>query len=350
MRFISPRLQSLNVPELSGRFKFDPNRLIQSKTYDLLEIDGQYTDLTFEFNRKWPPIRDGKGSVSARGKRIGINSDSLYFNGIQINDATASVADFLGSDPIFTIAMSALAPAGLGLDLFGPNGRVNLALQIEGIAGMRGSADVKLDIRIPLRRGKQFTLDGNLATQNLTLITNVGIEANDINGTIDFSRQGATKGNIEGEILGGRFTTEFEGEETADKFTVSGSAAGVGRISALDSLLSEKIAARMNGEFSWDAGYSWTKGFSTISFSTSLEGLEARLPLPLVKEAVAEMPLKVLIETRDKTERLANFELSPLLVGRIQSERKGQKWMVDKGAISIGGSQLPIMPESGGQR
>ena len=344
--FMAPRLQSLYFPELSGRLGFDPSQLIQSKTYDLLEIDGQYTDLTFEFNQKWPPVRDGKGTINVRGKQVGINSEILYFNGIKINDATASVSDIVGPDPILTIAMSALAPAGLGLDLFGPNGQVNPG-QIEGITSMRGNADVKLDIRIPLRRGKQFKLDGNLAAQNMTLVTSVGIEANDIKGAIDFNRQGATKGNIEGEILGGRFTTAFEGEETADTFTVNGSAKGMGRISALESLLGEKIAARMNGDISWNADYSWTKGLSTITLSTSLAGLEARLPLPLVKEADAEMPLKVSIETKDKSERIANFELSPLLVGRIHSKRNGQGWLIDKGAVSIGLSQLPIMPESG---
>ncbi len=343
--FMSPRLRSLNMPELSGRLEFSPAELIHSKTYDLLEVDARYTDLTFEFNQKWPLIDDGKGVISVQGRTVDIDSEEFFFNGIEINDAVANVADLLEPDPILTLAMSALVPAKTGLDFFGADGRVNPG-QIEWITSMQGDADVKLDIRVPLRRGKQFTMDGDISTQNMTLQTNFDVEATDINGTIKFGRKGLTKGDIQGEILGGGFTTTFE-EETGDILIVNGSASGKGQVKALDSLLGESIVAQMSGDFTWDASYSWKKGHNTISLTTLLEGVESRLPLPLSKQADTEMPLSVSIETKDKIERKADFRLSPLLVGQVQMKRNEQQWLIDKGVISIGRSQLPPMLETG---
>ncbi len=344
--FMSTRLQSLSIPIVTGRIEFDPKKLVEDRIYDSLQMQGIYDDLTFKFHERWPPLENGQGTFTGTNERIDVDSEIVFFYGIPVEESFAYIEDLLHPDPILTIATSAPGPGSVVLDLFGPDGRV-MPGRIDNISDVEGNVSVALDIRVPLRRGVEFQFDGSVAAENLTLMTTFDVEVSKVEGKLNFNRAKQVSGAFKGQALGSEINTDFQGEESNGALTVNGSASGTSQASNMSELLGHKIASQLEGDFSWTATYTFTPDRSYISASTSLVGLKSSLPSPFLKPTGSQLPLSILIDTKDKKDRTVNLKLEPFVDVRLQSIRELNSWKIDKGAISIGLADLPELPPAG---
>ncbi len=345
-KHLSERLQSLWFTELSGKFSGNPQSMFKPDGSWNLTADGKLANFTYRFGTNWPPLENGEGTYEIRGKKLTIAGTKGFVFGQPIKHAAAKIDDITVADPILTVSAGIDMPASAAIDLFGKDGMVSPG-KLDWIASASGAGEVELNVDIPLRRGKEFTVSGAMKLAGVEMTTSQGITGDEIAGQMAFNRFGITSGKLKGQALDGPFETEFTGSGAKGSFVLEGRSNGRGDAVALKTVLGEPVSARVSGNFDWAADFRFAPEQSQVDVSASLVDIVSVLPFPLKKGAGADLPLSISVRTKDKSSRTTDLSLGPHVKATVESSLRDRKWHTDSGLISIG-KPLPVKAEKSG--
>lgn len=340
------RLDSLWVRRVSGSFVGNPDRVMRDKDLTGLTVDGSFQKMDFLYGKKWPRLVDGSGSFAVRGKKLDITGKHGVIYGEKVGSVTASIGDFTLADPVMYLSAEMDVPMPVVFDLFGPNGIV-LPGKTKGITSGRGAGNISMTVAVPLRRGKEFLIDGVASPGDMSVMTEYGVEVSDIRGHVNFDRIGITSGKLTADALGGEFETQISGSGTKGNYAVAGSSRGTSRAEALVSFVGSSLGSQLNGNFDWQADFDFKPNENTIAFTSSLTGIDSDLPFPLNKSPDLPVQLAVDVRTVNGNERSIDFDLASIAQGELESSLINRSWHVHTGTVSIGDIGRPV-PDSEG--
>ena len=353
--YVSERLYSLWVSRAAGSFSGDPIQLIKLDRMDNLLVEGDFENLSLKYGKKWPPLFDGEGTFEFRARRF----DAILAEGTiheqPLEHTLVYVEDFTLPDPLLTVNTQLPAPMPLVFVLFGPEGTVNPG-KTEGIVSGSGTSEISLVIEIPLKRGKEFSLNGTVTpVDDVSVVTFLGPQVTDIEGKVYFNRAGLTTGELSGEFLGGTIKANFKESGPLGNVVITGSVIGNSDVQDLEPIIGAALTSRLSGFFPWNVDFEVWPEKKSIVFTTSFVGVESQLPFPMQKEAESEMRLRSIIRAIGQTERRFEFEMDKRIGGQVQSlisgnllaKRKNRVWGIDSGVLGVGNANPPKKDESG---
>ena len=334
-KHMSERLNSLWVRRATGKFDGDPLNAILHKDLDQLSIDGNFQNVGFLYGKNWPALTDGSGTFKVRGKRLDITGSYGVIYGEEIGSLTGYVDDFTLPDPILHVSAGMAVPMPVVFDLFGPDGIV-LPGKTKGITMGSGTGSISLSVAVPLRRGKEYLIDGVAIPGDISVVTEYSPEVSQIRGQIKFDRIGITSGELKAEALGGNFETQFTGSGTKGNYVIEGIANGTADVAELRPIIGAVLGSELSGAFEWQADFRFEPNENTIAFSSSLAGLDSSLPFPMGKIPDLTVPLYADIKTTNGTEREFDFDLASILSGTLNATLVNRTWNIHSGSLAVG--------------
>ncbi len=331
----SERLDSLWLNEMRGRLSGNPRELLKPEGDWKLTAEGEFSNCTYRFGSKWPPLEDAAGSFAIDNKKAVITGTQGAIHGHPIRHSRATIDNLAHADPVMAVRVGIDLPFGVAIDLFGEEGIVS-AGKLNWIESGEGEGAIEVAVDVPLRRGKEFVVAGAVEISSADLLTAQSVELEGLSGRLDFNRFGITAGDVSGQMLGGEFNTQFTGSGTAGSYTTTGKAAGEARAEALNSIVKGPIAERLSGSLNWDADYVFTSEQSEINLSASLVDVVSTLPFPMLKGAGADMPLNLKLRTTGGSERTLDLSLGPLAKASVAATLRDETWRVHSGFLSVG--------------
>ncbi len=334
-KHMSERLGSLWVRRVTGKFEGDPMDAILRKDLNKLSIDGNFQNFNFIYGKKWPEFKDGSGTFKVRGKRLDVTGSHGVIYGEEIDSLTGYVEDFTLPDPILYLSAGMDVPMPVVFDLFGPDGIV-LPGKTKGITKGSGTGSVSLSVAVPLRRGKEYMIDGVAIPGDISVVTEYGPEVSQIHGQVNFDRIGITTGELKAKALGGEFETQFNGSGSKGNYVVQGFANGVSAAAELRPIIGSVIGSKLSGSFEWHADFRFEPNENTIAFSSLLTGLDSSLPFPMRKIPGLSVPLRAEIMTTNGTEREFVFNLASIASGKMNATLVNRTWNIHSGTLAVG--------------
>ncbi len=334
-KHMSERLNSLWVRRVTGKFDGDPMGAIMHKELNQLNIDGDFQNFDFVYGKKWPELTDGSGTFKVRGKRLEVTGSHGVIYGEEIDSLTGFVDDFTMPDPILHLSAGMDVPMPVVFDLFGPDGTV-LPGKTKGITSGSGTGSISLSVAVPLRRGKEYLIDGLALPGDISVVTEYGPEVSQIQGKVKFDRIGITSGELKASALGGEFETQFNGSGTKGNYVVQGIANGISAADELRPIIGSVLGSKLSGSFEWHADFRFAPNENTIAFSSSLAGLESSLPFPMRKVSGLPVPLRADIKTTNGTEREFVFDLASIVSGTLNATLVNRTWNIHSGSLAVG--------------
>ena len=345
-RHMTERLNSLWVRKVSGEYSGDPLKAIQDKDLSGLNINGNVQNMNFIYGKNWPELVDGSAEFTVVGNRFDLTGTHGEIQGQKVGQVTSYIEDLMVPDPIMYLSAQIDAPMPLVFELFGPNGTV-LPGKTKGITRAVGTGGVSMTVSVPLRRGKEYSIDGVAVPGDISVVTEYGPEVTQISGQVNFDQVGILSGNIKATALGGEVEVDLTGSGTKGNYVVSGSASGNSQAEELESIFGSAFGSNLSGTFNWDANFEFEPQENNIEFTSSLEGLESTLPYPLSKPAQFPIRLYTVISTKNGTERQYDFDLASLVQGSLQSTLVNRTWRVHTGSVAIGNVGRPEQADPG---
>ncbi len=342
----SQRLRSLWLTGLKGNFSGDPNTLFRPQGDWNLTAEGNFSNYTYLFGDKWPPLENASGTYQFNGKSLTITSNGGSVYGQPIAYAVAQIDDVSIADPIMNLNVKLGVPVDIAMDLFGAKGIVSPG-KLDWVETGSGAGAIDMRVDVPLRRGKEFSVAGDIQLKDVELTSTHGVRADQIIGQMQFNRYGITLGELEGQVFSGPFSTRFTGTGNKENFTFEGEASGQALASALDIVLGKAVTAKLLGEFDWDSSYRFSPKQNEVHLSTSFADVVSTLPHPMRKGAGVGMPLNVIIQTTDQTTRNINLDLGEVAQASLIAQLKDNKWQVRSGSLIIG-EPLPVEADDSG--
>ena len=331
------RIDSLWLTEMRGKFSGTPDDFRKEGDWQL-NADANLTNITYRFGEKWPALKNGAGTINVSGKRVVVSGTQGSIYGYPLESVEASIENIAIDDPIMKVGARIDLPLKVATDLFGKDGIVSPG-KLNWIAGGVGEGSVIVAIDVPLRRGKEFDVIGDIKFVDAELATSFGIDVTDTTGHLIFGRYGITSGDVSGQMLGGSFNSQFTGSGVTGNFTATGQASGLAKPDALDVVLGKSVASRLSGKLDWKADFEFASNRNEINISSSLKNVISTLPEPVRKGAGLEMPLSVGIQTKGKKERKIDVSLGLAAKASLVATLKDEKWKTQSGTVSVG---LPL--------
>ena len=340
------RVQSLWLTELRGQLSGDPRTLLRPDGDWELNAKGEFSNYTYQFNKRWPPIEGAAGVYEFDGKTVTITGTEGAVYGQSFASADAKITDFTVPDPILLMNFQLETPVAVSQDLFGRDGVVSPGT-LNWIESIEGAGEIGIKVDVPLRRGKEFVVAGEIQVDDVKMKSTHGLEATGVIGQLQFDRYGITAGDLSGQMLNGPFTTTFTGTGTKGNFMIVGQSAGQAEASALRLVLGDPVGDKLTGIFDWDSTFQFAPQVSEINLTASFIDVVSTLPFPVLKGAGVDMPLNMTIQTKDKTTRSVDLSLGDFAQASVHSVLQDWRWKVKSGSVVIGQPSVDHTNESG---
>ncbi|MFG6412575.1 YhdP family protein [Roseateles sp. DC23W] len=220
-------------------------------------------------------------------------------------------------------------------------------------ATAQGPVGLKLGLAIPLDDTHQSTLKGQLQLGGVDLKLRPELPAlGSARGRIDFDRKGLQLGDMTARLLGGDAGLEGGSlREGGMRFTVQGQATADGLRRAPELGAVARLAQAASGQTGYRFQLAIPKeGPSSLSVTSTLQGLSIDLPAPARKEADAHWPLRLLMTPTATGHDEVRLEVgaagATLLQAQLQRDVSGATPQVLRAALAVQ-DKLPTLPTTG---
>ena len=227
-----------------------------------------------------------------------------------------------------------------------------------GLANMSstGSAELALDLSIPLQKVEDTKVNGTLALANNDVrLAAAAPLLTGAHARIDFTERGITVGAAGAHALGGEAT--FDGGSQPDgslRFNAQGTVSADGLRRAADEPMLVRLAQNINGQAAYHLQIGIAKGQTEFTVTSPLTGFGLTLPAPLNKPADATWPLRVATSVsfdaqgrpRDTLRVDLGHWQSPLLQAEVLRDLSGPAPRPLRAAYAIG-TPLPAPQPDG---
>ncbi len=304
--------------------------------------------------RPWPALTRLSGQLVFERSSMHVIGATGLFTGarnIHIRKAQTQIADL--AHPVVEVSAQARGPLPEFLDIVKSSPIDGLIHHALAQATGSGSADLQLDLRLPISDLHQSTVRGGvtLASSDVRMTPDTPALTR-ARGVVQFTDNGFTLQGVQAQALGGEVRLEggmqvlaanAPPSASALQMRAQGVASAEGLAQARELGFLSQLARHANGSTPYTLALTMRRGVPEIVVHTSLQGLALSLPAPLSKGADSALPMRYTTELTP--ESLASdaalqdqLTLDAGALGHVRYVRdiSGAASRVLRGAIAIG--------------
>ncbi|MDR3390745.1 MAG: YhdP family protein [Sulfuriferula sp.] len=309
-----------------------------------LDVNVKIVDGVLQPGPDYPAFNHVNANLHFAGTRMDITADSGKLYDANLRRVSATIPDLFSPDEILNIGGEA---SGNLTDLIRYANNSPIAGKIDNLtvgATATGSANLKLNLKLPLRHLNQTTLAGILAFNNNTITPAKPLPQLDaVRGKLNFTESAINAQGINLRLLGGPATLSTQ--------SMAGGITRInlqGRLNApgLSAYADPSLNKLISGSANWQGRIDLLHGrASATDFDSDLQGLSIVLPPPFAKTAASRQQLHLSTRPRNAGETLIDVRYGQIATARMLQVEHGAGSQIERGAIRFdGNAELPNEP------
>ena len=337
---------SVSIHGKTSDFPFDKGGGVFDIRFHLLHGELDYAD-------GWPAVKDLDADVRFLDQGLSAHANSGMIAGGKIVDATASFADL--ATGVLTIDGSVKGDTDDALKfLRSPPMKDVAGHWLDSLKGA-GEADTRLHAVLPVEDLGKFELQGATTLKGASLMSSFApaMVADQLQGVLEFNRDGLSTRGVEGRILGGPVHVVIQSGKGRKKdlteFTAQGSAQAGAVMDQFrpmpDGWLEGAAAWRLEGRIPGKISTN-TAAFS-LALHSDLIGLGVDLPQPFTKPLEDSLPLDFHLKLLNKDSLSATASYGDAIGARVDFVSAGDAWKFDRGNLNLGEGDVYLPDDPG---
>ena len=324
--------------------------------YDLqpgeFSVDSRLSGVDLIFNKNWPLSRDINASLRVKKRTLEADISHASMHGVTVSQVNLRV-DELGMDKETLLIHGKLeTPANKALRyIFASPLRHQLLklkkLDLNGLLGL----DLRLEVPLypenddVLVRGA-IIFNNNQATFHHALNN---FQLSDLSGSLYFDENGVTDSELNASLWNDPVAMHIRSiakPKSATEITIAGKTT----VDVLREKFDSPLFSFMKGQLNLESKLTLTaspNGSDSILMSTSLQGIEIQLPPPFGKAPEELAPLTIKVNLGPEQRIRLRLDYENRLSSDLSLTESNGAFLVEKGAIHIGGGNEPVQKKSG---
>ncbi|MDH4284358.1 MAG: DUF3971 domain-containing protein, partial [Gallionellaceae bacterium] len=295
-------------------------------------------DVAMEYAREWPRIENITADLLVQGGRLEVIAPSGTTVGARLQKVNVVVPDTTSPDLLLQVRGEALAETRQGLDFIQKS---PVRGYIDGFTDdmtARGSGKLGLQLDIPLQGSKPAKVSGQYRFSNNEITIGESMPVlRQVNGDLLFTESSMETRNATAQILGGPASLSVRsGADGA----VQAKAKGRVEIDALRKSASHPLLSYLSGGSEWEAVIQIQKNLADVMVTSSLAGLESRLPEPFNKTAADSIPLRFESKNAGAQQNMLSLQYGSLFEAKALRHEEAGRWVLKRGAVNFGGQPM----------
>ncbi len=340
--YMSKNLESLWVPQAKATIRVDNLRSLADLE---IEAAGEFVNLNFAYSDKLPPVENGSGAFELLERKFEARLAQGTVYGQAAKDVHAVIEDILVPEPDMILTGSMQVPVDKAIALFGAEGSA-IPGKLSLIRDGDGEVSASAKFVVPMRRAREFAVDGSIDLNGASAILSNGATLSDLRGVMKFGRYGILSGALTASAFGGRSEVAFTGTSAPGQWEITGTSYGDVDPSQLGPVLGPAIPAHLGGSGSYKASYEVRKGEFEAHLSSNLIGVEAQLPAPLAKQSEEIWMTVIDVRRTSPVYQEVDIQVDSLLGASLAFSKESGRWEITQGAAGLGAKQPPV-PDGG---
>ena len=322
-----------NFPFRDGKGRFEVRAHVKGGVLDYLS--------------GWAPVHDIDADLYFTGTSMLATSAHSKIRGLDVGRMVVAIEDFKAPDgAMVTINGRIAGELQEALDVLVDSKTPRLVSLVPAGLSTAGKGVLTLDLRIPARAPKTFTIAGFYQFLNSSVQFPLrAFRIDNIQGGMEFTTSGLRAGKLTARLFGGDTVLEAVPDATQ---------AGAARIEARGTLTQAGIAQAFGPELSplvrgqapWQARLLPQREGSGFFIEADLRELELRLPAPLAKAQGEPLLLQVRTSAAGDDSQVLDLQVQERVTGKLAFQRTAAGWTFARGRIGVGEkvTQLPSQP------
>jgi len=312
------------------------------------EVHAHVKDGVLDYLPGWAPIHDIDADLYFTGTGLLATSAHSKIRSLEVGRMVVAVEDFKAPDGALVTVNGRIA-GGLQetLDVLAESKTPRFVSLVP--AGLRaaGNGVLTLDLRIPARAPKTFTLGGFYRFQNSSVELPLrSIRVDNIQGGMEFNQAGLRSGTLRARLLGGDAVLEAAPDATqvdAVRLEAHGTLTQAG----LAQVFGPELSPLIRGQAPWQARLLSQGNGSGLFIEADLRDLELRLPAPLAKAQGKPLLLQVRTSATGNDSQVLDLQMEERVTGKLAFQRVTTGWQFTRGRIGIGEKVTQLPPQPG---
>jgi|HubBroStandDraft_1064217.scaffolds.fasta_scaffold01022_12 uncharacterized protein (TIGR02099 family) len=333
---VAGRLSRADVV-LAGPIKHFPFRDGSGVFLARCALDG----LTLDYGEGWPRAENVAGHAEFRNEGLSARLESGHVGGVPLGSADARFADFKTGE--LEIHVSASGDAGDALSFLRATPLEVSAEHAFSSVDATGAMQLKVNLFLPFKDfvHRRVLVHGQLEGVTLNRVGST-TAATDLNGDFDIDGAQVAHADVRGRVLGGSFQMQARTPRNRAPNRTQLEFRGMLTGEALRAALSLPAGIAIGGQTDWRGSLRMAPEPNrerSLRLSSTLAGLEMKLPAPLDKPADAPMPSWLEIQWPASGGPQGRLALGSVLSGSyaLESDAKGMR--LTRVALNFGGGE-----------
>src|SRR5262245_14100793 len=325
--------------EVTLRLKGDLNEFpFREEKNGVFQVTAKIVDGTLDYAKDWPRIENIAGDLLFRGSRMEVNARQGTIMNVRLSNVRAEIPDLKSPDEEVRVTGEA---EGQTSDFFA-------FMEKSPVLGMidyfvegwqaQGAGRVALKLEIPLRAVKtqtqvvgayQFTGNTVLADPDLPPVEQAS-------GRIDFTEDTVRTQGITGSFAGGPITISATTQRDAGVRIAVQGRINTDQMRRLAG--GQQWLQYVRGATDWRATYTVQRRMADIVIESSLQGLTADLPAPLVKVAADSLPFRFERRALGKDQDRLSIAFGDVVSAQLARRVEGKRSAINRGTVRFGGA------------
>jgi uncharacterized protein (TIGR02099 family) len=288
-----------------------------------LAIDG----MTLNYGEGWPQAEDVSGQAEFRNEGLSVHMISGRLGEIPLDSVEARFEDFKTGE--LRVKAAAHGDAGAAIAFLQATPLDAQAEHAFSAVEARGMLDATVDLFLPFRdfANRRVLVHGQLDGAALNKLGDSTV-ATDLSGVFDLENAQVVHADIRGRLLGGAFQMQARSPRNRPATRTQLEFRGSANADDVRGALSVPASVSIKGETDWRAVLKMAPEpvrERSLRLSSTLEGLEMKLPKPLDKPASTPLPSWLEIQWPANGQPQGHFALGSLVAGSyaLESDASG---------------------------
>jgi uncharacterized protein (TIGR02099 family) len=290
-----------------------------------LAIDG----MTLDYSEGWPAAENVTAEAEFRNEGLGVHMISGRLGPIPLDSVEARFADFKTGE--LRVKAGARGEAASAIAFLQATPLDAMAGQAFSSVQVQGMLDATVDLFLPFRdfANRRVLVHGRVDDASINKI-GYSTKATDVSGDFDLDNAQVVHADIHGRLLGGAFQMQARTPRNRPVTRTQLEFRGTLSADAMRDALALPAAISLEGETDWRAVLKMAPEPArerSLRLSSTLAGLEMKLPRPLDKPASTPLPSWLEIQWPANGDPQGRFSLGSLVAGsyKLESDATGTR-------------------------
>jgi uncharacterized protein (TIGR02099 family) len=302
-----------------------------------LAIDG----MTLDYGEGWPAAENVTGQAEFRNEGLSVHMISGRLGAIPLDSVEARFADFKTGE--LSVHAGARGDASAAIAFLQATPLDALVQHAFSSVEARGMLDVTVDLFLPFKdfANRRVLVHGQLNDASLGMLGD-STKATEVGGAFDVENGHVVHADIHGRLLGGPFQMQARSPRSRPVTRTQLEFRGSVNADAVRGALSVPASLSINGETDWRGVLKVAPEPArerSLRLSSTLAGLEMKLPMPLDKPAGTPLPSWLEIQWPANGGPQGSFALGSLVGGSYALESDANGTRLAHASITFGAEE-----------